>query len=411
MPFTARVRATAAVGIAAMTLIPAIPTHAAVEGSVSQLTTSPEGESVQRAWPTISNDGRYVAYESTRAGAGDDNGNPDVFLLDTTTGDELLISRSPEGAVGNDASYQPRISANGKFIAYASRATNLTPDSAGGGTYPLVFRYRIATNTTTLVSKSPSGVIATSDSMAPSISASGRYITYTSYAHNIVPGDHNKRADVFRYDAALDENTLVSQTISGDAPNRNSGPSFISPNGRYIAYATGAQNMGPSDTNGSVDTYLYDVSTDSTVLASHGAAGNAVGKTGPTGVSDKGPIVTLSSSSPRLATNDTDGDYDQFVYRAPSDSVALVSTGDFYGFGSGVSADGRYVVYEGQTIATGAEPKLYLLDRRTNERATISAGAAGGSAGMIAGNGALIVFSSIAENGSRELFLWTRTAG
>ncbi|WP_182525630.1 TolB family protein [Nocardioides dongkuii] len=360
----------------------------------------------------MSDDGRYVAFESSQVMAGDTNEGPDVFLADTTTGTSTLVSRAPDGSVGNGWSGGPEISANGKFVVFSSPASNLTADSVGT-TDLQVFRYSVATGKTMRVSKSPRGELAKDLAFGSSISASGRYITFISYGHNLVPGDHNNRADVFRYDATLDETIKVSETMSGAETDGNSNSGVVSPDGRYVAYATTAKNMGPSDTNGSIDTYVYDVLTDTTILASRGLSGSAAGKTTPTDISNGGSIVALSSSSPRLAAADTDKGHDAFLYRARTDSVALVNASAGRAYGADVSADGRWVSYvEFASDAPGAATTTLLLDRNANQRTDIAAPLNGGVTSL-SSSGAVAVFygADRATPTQYGLYLWTRLGG
>ena len=201
-----------------------------------------------------SDDGRYVDFwtYSPSIVADDHNGLSDVFLYDATTGVTKLISRTDAGAPGNSGSSVAKISANGKYVIFNSSATDL----AGGGLEglsELVYRYTVASGRVKLASKSPQGALPTKAAVATAISANGRYIVYSTTAHNIVPGDHNKLNDVFRYDAVLGETILVSQTLGGLQTDKFSDGGPISGNGRFIAYATKATNMGATDTNNDVD--------------------------------------------------------------------------------------------------------------------------------------------------------------
>ncbi len=247
----------------------------------------------------------------------------DVFLYDATTGVTKLISRNNAGEPANGGSSLPQLSANGKFVAFTSWATDLA-DGSTEGLGELVYRYNVATGRIKLVSKSPSDQLPTLFASASGISATGRYITYSTRAHNIVPGDHNRAVDVFRYDAVLDETIKVSQTLGGQETDKFSYASAISGDGRFVAYSTKATNMGPADVNNDVDAYVYDVGTGSTTLVSHDRDGRAVGGT-PTGISDNGKVVSLTSESDALDPRDTDELSGAFVYNASTDRVTLVS--------------------------------------------------------------------------------------
>lgn len=276
---------------------------------------SPPATRSPRCAPRQSADGRYVVTEQDQQ----------VYVTDTVLDTTTLVSKAPDGSAANGSSQLARISGNGKFVVYDSFASNLTADSAGMlGNQRQVFRYNVTTGKNIRVSRSPNGALPTEEAVAPSVSSTGRYVVFHSWAHNIVRGDHNKRADVFRYDAELGQTIKVSETLTGGEPDRDSFLGFVSPNGRYVGYATNSQNMTTSDTNGSVDAYLYDVQADTTVLASRLPSGVAAGKTTLTSVTNT-PIVTMSSTSPRLSPLDTDPDPDDFVYRARTGTVELVT--------------------------------------------------------------------------------------
>jgi hypothetical protein len=296
----------------------AIAPLVASDGTISQITVSPASETEAngngRYGAKVSDDGRFIAFwsYSPSIAADDDNGLGDVFLYDATTGLTKLISRTDAGEPANGGSSLPQLSANGQFIAFTSSATDLAGGSSEG-LGELVYRYNVTTGRIKLVSKSPSGGLPTTFASASGISATGRYVTYSTRAHNIVPGDHNRNVDVFRYDAVLDDTIKVSQTLGGQETNKFSYASAISGNGRFVAYSTQATNMGPADTNNDVDAYVYDVGTNTTTLVSHDRDGMAVGGT-PTGISDNGEVVSLTSKSDELAPGDTHGNCDIFLW-------------------------------------------------------------------------------------------------
>lgn len=416
-----------AVCLAAVLVPPAV---AEVEGTVTQVTVSPAGESEAegqgRYDPTVSRDGRFVAYYTYASSvvAGDTNDAGDVFVWDRDTGRTTLVSRAPDGSPGNDTSLSPQISANGKFIVFMTFATNLGPE---GTINPdtLVYRYNVSTGDLTLVSKSPRGAALTKWAGVGSISATGRYVAYYTQSHNAVPGDHNSRPDVFRYDAVLDETIKVSQTLDGGETDKYSHGGRLSADGRYVAYSTKAENMGPSDTNRRLDTYIYDTRTGITTLASHDADGMAAGGEA-TGISKDGSIVSMTSTSTTLSPRDTDPYRSAYVYRARSDSVALVSppsqgADGIIAFSSGVSSDGRYLTYD--AVRAGDQTgtlDVFLYDRVTKETTTISQTPSGGvpngssSGSRISAGGDRIAFVSAATNlvpgdphGNADVFVWS----
>jgi archaellum component FlaF (FlaF/FlaG flagellin family) len=152
--------------------------------------------------PSISADGRYVAFDSaaTNLVPGDTNGLVDVFVHDRQTGRTTRVSVDSKEIQGNNASWEPSISADGRYVAFDSAATNLVP---GDTNYVVdVFVHDRQTGQTTRVSVDSNGIQANQESVGlVGISADGRYVAFDSYATNLVPGDTNDLVDVFVHDS------------------------------------------------------------------------------------------------------------------------------------------------------------------------------------------------------------------
>ena len=356
--------------------------------------------------------------------ANDTNGASDVFLHDTTTGVTTLVTRNAQGGSANGGSSTPAISANGKYLAFDSSATNLAGAANAGIPGTLIYRYNIANGRIKLVSKSPNGALPVSSTFQAAISASGRYIAYSSRAHNIVPGDHNSGWDAFRYDATADVTIKVSRTLAGQETDKFSYATAISGNGRYVAWRTNATNMGPADTNNDEDAYVLDVDTGTTTLISHDSSGTAVGGR-PTGISDNGKIVALTSSSDSLAPGDTDGEDDAFVYSASTGKATPISAAqwpDDQAATASISANGRYIAYTAFPLNDLTQAQVLLYDRQTKQSTTISVtpsgSAANGGSGTpsVSRSGNFFGFCSTATNlvpgdtyGNCDIFLWSRS--
>lgn len=154
--------------------------------------------------PTVSDDGRYVAFESSASNivAGDTNGELDVFLWDTSDSSVRVLSRAPNFQIGNDYSRDPQISRDGARVVFESEATNLVPGDTNS--WQDVFVCEVATGAITRVSVRTNGDQANSLSGQPSISGNGGRTAFTSAASNLVVGDTNANFDVFtRLDGPL----------------------------------------------------------------------------------------------------------------------------------------------------------------------------------------------------------------
>jgi Tol biopolymer transport system component len=148
----------------------------------------------------VSKSGRYIAFGSsaTNLHPNDTNGWVDIFLRDLVTGQVTLVSQTPAGFSGNGLSYNPDLSDDGRYVVFHSAATDLVANDTNA-TWD-VFRFDQMTGTLMLVTQSSSGVQGNSHSnwsYVPSVSADGRFVTYSSYSDNLVPNDTNGGTDVF----------------------------------------------------------------------------------------------------------------------------------------------------------------------------------------------------------------------
>jgi len=179
-----------------------------------------QGASLRSA---LSADGRFVAFESDAATMvpGDTRTNTDIFVRDRRAGTVARASVSSTGAEAKGDSFAPSISANGRVVAFESAAWNLVEgdhnDSAD------VFVHDRLTNATKRVSVNPGGGDANGTSFAPEVSADGRFVAFASVATNLVAGDDNGVMDVFVADLATGQVSRVSESLEGGEPHRGAG--------------------------------------------------------------------------------------------------------------------------------------------------------------------------------------------
>jgi len=270
---------------------------------------------------SISGDGRYVAYQSEASNlvAGDTNGHKDIFVFDTLTKQTTRVNVSSNGSQTNAGYFtaSPAISSNGRYVAYSSEATNLV--AADTNNNPDVFVYDMVTKQTTRVSVNSNGVEANSASSIPSISADGRYVAYVSYASNLVEGDNNERGDIFLYDTLTKKTTRVNVSSSAQEANNTSFSPSISSDGRYVAYHSEASNLVAGDSNGKEDIFVYDTVTKKTTRVSVGNRGEQAGgefhllSTYSPAISGDGKYVAYTSDAANLVTGDNNTESDIFV--------------------------------------------------------------------------------------------------
>src|SRR5260221_119014 len=210
---------------------------------------------------SISADGRYVAFDSlaTNLVPADTNGALDVFVRDRVGGTTARVSVGSGGAQGNSDSFSPSISADGLSVAFESFASNLISWDTNG--VRDIFYRAWQNNYTEIVSVDSSAAQANGDSYEPAITADGRYVAFTSYATNLVPGDTNGFIDVFVRSRSIGTTQRVSLSSSWVQGNDDScyffHPSY-SADGRYVAFESFATNLVPGDTNGSSDIFIRD---------------------------------------------------------------------------------------------------------------------------------------------------------
>jgi Tol biopolymer transport system component len=265
--------------------------------------------------PSISAaDGNFVAYSSgaLQLVSGDSNQCSDIFLRNRTTGVTSRVSVDSSGAQSNGPSFAPSISADGRFIAYESNATNLVANDTNSFT-DIFVRDRTAA-TTERVSIATGGAEGNAASDNASISADGRFVAFQSSASNLVAGDTNGVFDVFVRDRLNGTTERVSVATSGAQGDLASDLPAISPDGRYIAFESQATNLVAGDTNGVYDIFVHDRITGSTerVSVSTGGAGGNAASALPT-ISGDGRFVTFDSDASNLVAGDSNGVTDSFV--------------------------------------------------------------------------------------------------
>ncbi len=298
-------------------------------------------------WPSISADGRFVAFMSGASNLmlEDTNGVLDVFVYDRRTQTTERASVAPDGAEGNEASFEPCISADGRFVAFLSGASNLAPGDTNG-CYDVFVRDR-QMHTTERVNLSHEGRQGEGNCWSPSISADGRYVAFNSSASNLVPGDTNGEIDVLVRDRVLPKTERISLAAEGDEAMSPS----ISADGRYVAFTSYGDAL-PSPVPSVADVFMHDRITRQTVcvsVASEGTRGN--GYSYSSSINADGRYVAFWSVAGNLVAEDTNGAWDVFVHdrhmrtaeRVSLDPDGAATPGDRCE--ASISGDGRHVVF------------------------------------------------------------------
>lgn len=301
----------------------------------------------------LSNDGRWVAFASgaTNLGPTDTNNETDIYLRDRLNGITTLVSVSSTGTQANNWSRAPAISSDGRFIVFESFATNLVP-----GVNVLqrrIFLHDRDTGVTTCPAVDSFGVPANGDCNESSVSGDGRWVVFASLSTNLIPCcDSNNNYDIFLRDTLAGSTTRISIGLNTTEANGDSYTPRISPDGRYVAFQSNAPNLAAGDVNGLSDVFVYDIQTNTTRLASidsHGAQAN--GYSSQLSISSNGRFIAFGSIATNLIPNDTNGFWDIFVHDMQTGGTTIVDVDDALNQADGgsgfvsLSTDGRYVAF------------------------------------------------------------------
>jgi Tol biopolymer transport system component len=361
----------------------------------------------------VSADGRYVVFASAspQLVPGDTNGTRDVFRHDRVLGTTTRVPVRPDGSQSTGDAQFPDISADGRYVSFVSTGTDLVPGEVSGDAN--VFVRDMTGGRTIKISVSIDGGPIYSDiRWAPSISADGRRVAFTSWASNLVPGDENQRADVFVRDWTAGTTTLASISGTGARANEDSYAVALSGDGRRVAFESTATNLAPGDDDGAKGVFLRDLDRGTTA---HASAARAEGHDWPSyldGISGDGRHVVFHSADDDLVAGDTNDGWDLFRYDAQtrvSDRVSVDDGGRQRPYSDGaagdVSDDGRYVLFTHAASPADSIHGVFLHD--TRERRTTRVDVAPGVTPnavlhlpnpRISGNGSVGVFRSRSSN-------------
>ena len=315
----------------------------------------------------MSANGRYVVFTSIASTFAEGDVDPgleealDVFVHDRQTGVTERVSVASDGEAALGPSFDADISADGRYVVFESGAWNLS-DIDGDQTFDVFVRDR-QLGTTTLVSVNSAGEAADFSSSAPSISANGRFVAFDSGATNLDERDSNRAFDSFVHDRRTGTTRIVSISSSGKVGRFGGAEPEISGAGRLVLFLSESK-LVTRDTNGVGDAYLHNLRTGRTSRVSRsstGRQGNGVSE--PRGISDDGRFVLFGSFASNLVPRDTNGDFDHFLVDRRTRETMRVNVNSRNKqaigekgllFSSRLSGDGRFVVFE--SAATNLVP-------------------------------------------------------
>ncbi|MGH9040631.1 MAG: TolB family protein [Acidimicrobiia bacterium] len=276
------------------------------------------GESLR---PVISGDGSVVAYESAARNltgkdligrSTDTNQARDVFVYDMVESTTTRVSVGSDGAQGTGESLRPSLSADGRLVAFQSEAAF---DAADTNESRDVYVHDRESKTTTRVSLSDTEAEGNGGSFSPSLSADGNHVAFWSNASNLVDGDANGTSDIFVRDIEEGATKRASVTSDGIEGDGDSSDPSLSPDGRYVAFWSAADNLVARDSNGVRDVFLHDLEDGKTVRASVASDGaQADADCYAPNVGGGGDMVAFDSEATTLVAGDTNPGSDVFLY-------------------------------------------------------------------------------------------------
>lgn len=318
----------------------------------------PDGNSFS---PSISGDGRFVAFASFASNLipGDNNDDSDVYMRDRVDGTIRRISVSPDGSASGG--WDPRISADGRFVVFTSDQPLIA-----GNALTSLYVYDIENRQLERIRPGIGGTDGNGDTLNGALSADGRFVVFQSSASDLVAGDTNGEEDIFLYDRVNQTTERINVSDSGDQANDYSTEPTVSIDGRYVAFESDADNLVASDTNGnSTDIFVRDRIAGTTELVSLHFTGSQLRySVGDPEISADGKFITFKG---RLLAGLPDS---VFLYDREAGTSKLISANQDPDADDArqptISGDGRYVAYLVFSVSSGfIFEDVYLYDSET----------------------------------------------
>jgi len=357
-----------------------------------------------------------------------------VSIANAFPGQTVRVSVDSAGVPANAGATNGVLSADGRYVVFQSSATNLVSGASG----TQVYRHDRVGGATLLVSVASNGNPGNSVSRDPSVSANGRYVVFASFATDLVAGDTNGMSDVFVRDMQPGGTTALVSSAGLPADGSSglsglSGAREISDDGRYVAFTSIATNLVGGSNNGRQQIYVKDMTTGAVVRASVNAAtGEAGDRTSQTpALSGNGQVVAFRSESTNFSPLSISGITPEIFTR---DLVAGTTTLESPGAAAtgrssttpALSFDGRYLAFESTGVLDPRDldngtQDVYLRDRLTGTTvlaslSTVALPGATSSSPSISGDGRWVGFQSLDDklvvgdlNGLFDVFLYDRT--
>ncbi len=278
------------------------------------------------AYPAISGDGRFIAFVSDADNlvSKDNNGNPDVFVRDRLLGTTERVSVNSAGEEADLGGQGPAISADGRFVAFESQAQNLVP---GGNPFLFVSQVYVhdrETGTTEIISVNSAGEPGNSLNVQPDISADGRFVVFSSFAENLVPGTQSG-LQVYLRDRSAGTIERISEDAAGEPGDGSSVDPSVSLDGRFVAFQTNSGNL-IGDGNHESHILVKDRDTGAFERVSATSTGEPADLLSEhPDITPDGRFVTFFSLATNIVADDTNNRRDIFVRDRQTGTVVRVS--------------------------------------------------------------------------------------
>lgn len=366
--------------------------HAQVNRLVSVDTAGqPPTAAGDNAEPMLAQNGRLVVFSSTATYlvAGDNNASSDIFLRDMLAQTTTRLSFGMGGAEANSDSEAPVISEDGRYVAFLSWASNLVAGIDDGHRH--VYLLDRATGQVSLQDRNSDGTPASYNATPPmAMSPNGRFLAFASFSSNLVSGDTNGRQDIFVRNIQAGTTARADLSSTGAQIGSDASQPAISDDGRFVAFVAAAPELGGS---GDYDVFLRDMQQGTTLLVSQESGSAVAGDNTHPHISADGRRIAFRTPYRYDANNQgAVNSYDIYVY----DRVAATYTwASPHGIDSAdvwdafsLSADGRYVAYEGVFTEQGggAWELVYRHDLLTGQTVAVTQPNAGGTTHLVYAN-------------------------
>ncbi len=311
----------------------------------------------------VSADGNRLLFTSYASNlVPNDPANNNVFVYDRAMGTTICADVNPAGVPGNGDNFRCSISANGRFVAFDTYASDILPGDTNN--HADVFVRDLQNGTTQSVSLNQTGAFGNGDSQEPSITPDGRFVAFSSHASDLVSSDTNAHEDVFVRDLQLGTTELLSLAWNGSQGGNDSFANgiAISNDGRLVAFGSLAANLVPGDTNNLRDVFVRDRQLQTTTRVSVDSNGQeAIGDSNLFALAVGGGQIAFASTASNLVPGDTNGVADVFVHEIGSQTLVPFCFGDstasacpcgnygaaFHGCGNSSSSNGALLAADG----------------------------------------------------------------